>query len=38
MPFPFSIILFSYVIWQSSIEWVFQLNPAEARCERIQKL
>ncbi|SHH05513.1 hypothetical protein SAMN05443248_3518 [Bradyrhizobium erythrophlei] len=27
MPFPFSIFLFSYVIWQASIEQAFALTP-----------
>jgi hypothetical protein len=27
MPFPFSIFMFSYVIWQASIERAFTLNP-----------
>jgi hypothetical protein len=31
MPFPFSIWLFSYVIWQASIERAFDLNPFEVR-------
>jgi hypothetical protein len=28
MPFPFSVFLFSYVIWQASIERTFTFNPA----------
>ncbi|MHC2249995.1 hypothetical protein ACVJH7_009302 [Bradyrhizobium elkanii] len=30
MPFPLSVFLFSYVIWQASIEQAFTLNPAYA--------
>jgi hypothetical protein len=38
MPFPFSVFLFSYVIWQASIERAFQLNPFEVRDARPQNL
>ncbi len=31
MPFPLSIFLFSYVIWQTSIERAFTFNLAEMR-------
>jgi hypothetical protein len=31
MPFPFSIFLFNYVIWQASIERAFAFNPVEIR-------
>ncbi|MBP1297093.1 UNVERIFIED_ORG: hypothetical protein M2193_000161 [Bradyrhizobium japonicum] len=31
MPFPLSIFLFSYVIWQASIERAFTFNPVELR-------
>lgn len=31
MPFPFSIFFFSYVIWQTSIERAFRLDPIETR-------
>jgi len=31
MPFPFSVFLFSYVIWQASIERAFQFTPVEMR-------
>jgi hypothetical protein len=31
MPFPFSIFLFNYVIWQASIERAFRFTPVEAR-------
>jgi hypothetical protein len=38
MPFPFSIFLFSYVIWQASIDRAFQFNPAEVRHDRPVRL
>ncbi len=31
MPFPLSVFLFSYAIWQASIEQAFALNPVEIR-------
>jgi hypothetical protein len=31
MPFPLSVFLFSYVIWQASIERAFTFNPVEVR-------
>lgn len=31
MPFPFSVFLFSYVIWHASIERAFTFNPVEVR-------
>lgn len=31
MPFPFSVFLFSYVIWQTSIERAFRFTPTETR-------
>ena len=31
MPFPFSVFLFNYVIWQASLEWAFRSTPVEAR-------
>lgn len=31
MPFPFSILMFSYAIWQASVERAFQMNPFEVR-------
>lgn len=31
MPFPLSVFLFSYVIWQASIERAFAFNPVELR-------
>ncbi|BAR61952.1 hypothetical protein ACVJ6Q_003656 [Bradyrhizobium elkanii] len=31
MPFPFSVFLFSYVIWQASIERAFLYTPVEVR-------
>jgi hypothetical protein len=34
MPFPFSIFMFSYAIWQASIERAFELNPFEVRYAR----
>lgn len=33
MPFPFSFLIFSYAIWQASIERAFDLNPSEVRLE-----
>ena len=29
MPFPFSIFMFSFAIWQASIERAFTFNPVE---------
>jgi hypothetical protein len=34
MPFPFSIFICSYAIWQASIERAFELNPFEVRYAR----
>ena len=34
MPFPFSIFLFSYVIWQASIDRAFSFNPAYCADQR----
>jgi hypothetical protein len=31
MPFPLSVFLFSFVIWQASIERAFTFNPVEVR-------
>lgn len=31
MPFPLSVFMFSYAIWQVSIERAFTLNPFEVR-------
>ncbi len=31
MPFPFSLFLFNYVIWKTSIERAFTFNPVEMR-------
>lgn len=36
MPFPFSIFLFSYVIWQSAIEQAFAFTPVEEAHARPQ--
>lgn len=38
MPFPMAIFLFSYSIWQASIERAFQLNPFEVRYARSENL
>jgi len=38
MPFPFSVFLFSYVIWQASIERAFDMNPFEVRYARTEDL
>jgi hypothetical protein len=38
MPFPFSVLMFSYAIWQASIERAFELNPFEVRYERPNRL
>ncbi len=34
MPFPFSVFLFSYVIWQAQLEGAFTYNPFEIRSVR----
>jgi hypothetical protein len=34
MPFPFCFLMFSYAIWQSSIERAFDFNPASAPASR----
>jgi hypothetical protein len=31
MPFPLSLFMFSYAIWQASIERAFTYNPVEIR-------
>lgn len=31
MPFPMAIFIFSYAIWQASIERAFTFNPVEMR-------
>ncbi|ARQ95371.1 hypothetical protein [Bradyrhizobium phage BDU-MI-1] len=36
MPFPFCIFLFSYTIWQASVERAFELNPFEVRYARTE--
>jgi hypothetical protein len=38
MPFPFSIFLFNYVVWQASIERAFTFNPFEVIDARPQNL
>jgi hypothetical protein len=36
MPFPMAIFLFSYAIWQASIDRAFELNPFEVRYARTE--
>lgn len=31
MPFPLSIFLFSYVIWQTSLDRAFRFSPTEVK-------
>jgi hypothetical protein len=38
MPFPFCFLMFSYAIWQASIDRAFQMNPFEVRYERPEHL
>lgn len=34
MPFPFCFLMFSYAIWQASVERAFEINPFEVRYAR----
>ena len=38
MPFPLAMFLFSYAIWQASIERAFDMNPFEVRHEGSENL
>lgn len=38
MPFPLSIFMFSYAVWQASIERAFTFNPFEVIDARLQNL